>query len=564
MQLVKPGAFSSFWRVGVTAWACAPCSNGRGELDPQAGRLKLAVEQGKMLGMNAMAILLSGLCCCHSTFSEETADRSVSGGPLFSRYRLTLDAGEGTRFLGPFGILEEVWPDRGAGSFAAEEWPPENMRMEGASVSQTARNLTLAPVFSYYTEPPVNARHWDLLYPVVSYDRYGSESRLQVFQLLSLSGGRTQEKAHDRTCTLFPFLFARRSEDPTRDYTAIWPVYGRMENRLFRDETRFALWPLYVQTRKKDVVTDNFVAPFIHVRRGDGLKGWQFWPFFGQETKDFTYRTNNIGELEAVGGHDKTFVLWPFHSKVDSGFGTTNTIRHRALLPFYSFQRSPERDSASYLWPFGLTLSEDRGIGYRQTAFLWPVFICARGPGKHQDRFWPFYGHSRYEELTSRFYFWPLFAQRRISRGPYEKEVDQGALVVFNRTHERNADTGKTQSRIGLWPLFLWKKDWEGLESFQCLAPLSALMPKNASIARTYAPFFALWRTEKNAQTGASSQSFLWNLYRGERTPTTKKNSLLFGLFQYQSGPAGKRVKVFFIPFGNRAVPQEADGPAAR
>ncbi|MCB1126381.1 MAG: hypothetical protein KDM81_07795, partial [Verrucomicrobiae bacterium] len=259
-------------------------------------------------------------------------------------------------------------------------------------------------------------------------------------------------------------------------------------------------------------------------------------------------------------GHEKSFVLWPFYVRGDQGMGTTNAMHQRMMLPFYSVQLSPARDSRTYFWPFGVTLSEDREIGYRQTAVVWPFFIRARGPGKQEDRLWPFYGQTRYEELTSRFFLWPLVAQRRVSRGPLKRDIDQVGLVLFNSTRERNEQTGQTQKRTGLWPLFLWKRDWEGLESFQCLAPLSALMPKNASIARTYAPFFALWRSEKNGQTGASSQSVLWNLYRRERTPEKRKSSFLFGLFQYESGSAGKRVKLFFIPFGRSPGPAQGTG----
>jgi hypothetical protein len=57
-----------------------------------------------------------------------------------------------------------------------------------------------------------------------------------------------------------------------------------------------------------------------------------------------------------------------------------------------------------------------------------------------------------------------------------------------------------------------------------------------------------VWRSEKNTKTAASSQSLLWNLYRNDQTPESKKCSLLFGLLQYQSNPGGKRLRVFYIP----------------
>jgi hypothetical protein len=48
---------------------------------------------------------------------------------------------------------------------------------------------------------------------------------------------------------------------------------------------------------------------------------------------------------------------------------------------------------------------------------------------------------------------------------------------------------------------------------------------------------------------GGASQSLLWNLYRRETTPESRKTSALFGLFKQESGPDGKRMRVLFIPF---------------
>ena len=61
-----------------------------------------------------------------------------------------------------------------------------------------------------------------------------------------------------------------------------------------------------------------------------------------------------------------------------------------------------------------------------------------------------------------------------------------------------------------------------------------------------------MWRQEFNAKSGAASQSFLWNLYRRDEDRTHRKISLLFGLFQYQSGPDGGRTRLFYIPLGKR------------
>ena len=60
------------------------------------------------------------------------------------------------------------------------------------------------------------------------------------------------------------------------------------KDRLFRDEIFFVMFPIYSETRKRDVVTDNYLYPFFHLRHGDGLHGWQFWPVVGTEHKDVT------------------------------------------------------------------------------------------------------------------------------------------------------------------------------------------------------------------------------------------------------------------------------------
>jgi hypothetical protein len=59
---------------------------------------------------------------------------------------------------------------------------------------------------------------------------------------------------------------------------------------------------------------------------------------------------------------------------------------------------------------------------------------------------------------------------------------------------------------------------------------------------------WSLWRAERNAQTGAASQSLLWNLYRREAGPESRKCSLLFGLFQYQSDSDSKHWRLFYLP----------------
>jgi len=475
------------------------------------------------------------------------AAEPAAAGPLRAEFALTLEPGERTELLGPFWATERRWPT---------DWEPTPEEPE-PPVSRIARTFTLAPLFNWNTEPVVDNVSWDFLYPVMTYDRYGAEYRLQVLQLLRFSGGATQEAARARGFTLVPFFwFQRSAEDPSLDYSAVWPFYGSMQKRLFRDEVRFVMWPAYVQTRRRDVVTDNYLAPFVHTRRGDGLRGWQVWPFYGTEHKDVTARTNGFGDVELVPGHDRRFALWPFYSAADLGIGSTNPVTQRTLLPLYSLQYSPQKDRRMYGWPLGPVWVDDRELGYAQTSFLFPVFAFARGPGKQAARVWPLYGTTRYPESQSVFAAWPLYYHKDTRREPLERHTTRIAFFLYTDIETRNLKTGEASRRSDLWPLFLARREADGRERFQMLAVLEPLLPGNQTIQRLYSPLWALWRAEMNPGTGVSSRSFLWNLYRYEKRPESRKCSLLFGLIQYQSTPAGKRWRLFYLPFGR--------GPEAR
>ena len=126
-----------------------------------------------------------------------------------------------------------------------------------------------------------------------------------------------------RRFTLFPIYFQQRSPDTNENYTALVPFYGHLKDRLFRDEIFFVMFPIYSETRKRDVVTDNYLFPFFDLRHGDGLHGWQFWPLVGAEHKDVTTRTNGFGETEIIGGHDK------FFRALAGSFSSKHRHRHR-------------------------------------------------------------------------------------------------------------------------------------------------------------------------------------------------------------------------------------------
>ena len=441
-------------------------------------------------------------------------------GPLFDAFPLTLAPGHRTEVLGPIFYTEQ---------------------------KELQRTWAFPPLLSRTWDPVTDFDEIDLAYPLITYRRFGMEYRWHVIQVFSFAGGKDQQEKDSRRFTLFPVYFQQRSSVPSNNYTAFFPVYGRLENRLFRDEIFFVLFPIYGQSRIKDRVTDNYLYPFFHLRHGDSLRGWQFWPLVGHEHKDPLTRTNGFGDAEREGGHDDKFALWPFLFLNQSGIGTENPQTERGILPFYCDVRSAQRDSTTVLWPL-ISHVTDRDNKYREWDVPWPLIVFARGEGKTIWRVWPFYSRARNSSLESDFYLWPLYKYDRVHGGALDRERTRILFYLYSDTIQRNTESGEARRRIDFWPLFTHQRDYDGGSRLQLFSPLEPFLPNNPSVERDYSPVWSVWRAEWNPRTGAGSQSLLWNLYRRETTPQSKKCSLLLGLFQYQSGPEGKRLSLLYIP----------------
>jgi hypothetical protein len=204
------------------------------------------------------------------------------------------------------------------------------------------------------------------------------------------------------------------------------------------------------------------------------------------------------------------------------------------------------------IWPF-FSYVDDRDKKYREWDVPWPFWVFARGEGKTTTRVWPFYSKAHSPTLESDFYLWPIYKYNAVNAPPLDRRRHRILFFLYSHLTNRNTETGAYMQRQDLWPLFTHHRDFDGSTRLQILALLEPFVPGAHKIERDYSPVWSVWRSEKNAKTGASSQSLLWNLYRRESRPDSKKCSLLFGLFQYQSGSAGKSVRVFYIPIRKAA-----------
>src|SRR2546425_1284970 len=104
----------------------------------------------------------------------------LEAGPFYHEFNLTLAPGERTEVLGPLYYFE---------------------------AKESVRGWAAPPVFFYALDQAIDFAEFDFVYPLLTYDRFGSEYRFQVLQLLSFSGGKTQTETNVHLFTLFPLYF---------------------------------------------------------------------------------------------------------------------------------------------------------------------------------------------------------------------------------------------------------------------------------------------------------------------------------------------------------------------
>lgn len=455
-------------------------------------------------------------------------------------------------FMSSFPTLwEPGWRQQGLGPLA---WWQETSDTVSAGIS---------PLFSSSSTPSLDREQFDLLYPVLTWRRTGQESRWQVAQVFNwVSTGQQDETDRYIHRTVFPFYFQQKSVSGTNDYLAVFPFYGHLRNRLFRDESEFILFPLYSKTRKRDVVTRNYVYPFFHRREGPGLTGWQFWPLYGTQHKVETLGKDMFGDPLVSPAAESWFALWPLFGYQRASVVTTNervnqprlspfaspfsptrdrtTFESLQALPFVALLRSPERDQTTYLWPL-FTRTEDRKNQFVEWGAPWPFIGWANGEGKTSRRVWPFYGRIQSGKSRREFVGWPFYTHRHQEDTAFERDRWTSGFILFDNNIIRSRETGEYRQQTGLWPFFHWAHDTSGRERLHVLAIAENIVKNREAVERNYSPVWSLYHSERDPARGLASQSVLWNFFRRDVSTNEVRTSSLFGLVQTARKTDGDR-----------------------
>ncbi|MEI6208415.1 MAG: hypothetical protein WCP20_16685 [Desulfuromonadales bacterium] len=389
----------------------------------------------------------------------------------------------------------------------------------------------------------------DILYPIASTSSGGSDSDTQVMKIYQKHVSRTGTSEERRETMLFPFYISGRSEKHG-SYSSFFPLHGDIYERFWRDEYHYTLFPAYSRTVKNGTTTTNWLYPLFSAVSGEKESGFQFWPFFGQAAKEGVYA--------------KRFLLWPFYTSESLGLNSDSPTENRYLLPFYASSASPQRSSNYIPWPLCGVVKDGKGEVIERDIF-WPFWMTANGKDSSTRRYLPFYAESHLKESSSRWLMWPIYRHERIDSASFRQEKTNLLYFLFNRSDESWPESGKDRARSAFWPLYVWKREDNGVRTLSVPALIETVV-QNDGVERNWAPLWRLFTIQWNAQ-GNNAASLFWNLYwheqRGEElawelSPLIAYSStaggsellILKGLFGHSAGKDTTSITLLWVTFG--------------
>jgi hypothetical protein len=410
------------------------------------------------------------------------------------------------------------------------------------------KDVAVRPLYYNSSNSSEETSSTSYLYPIASSEKSLDAETFQILRLYQNNVFRKGEEKEQKDQMLFPFYISGTSEEHG-PYLSIFPFYGNLYERFWRDEYHYVMFPVYSRTVKKGTTTRNYFYPIISTIEGEQESGFQVWPIYGQSAKEGVYR--------------KRFVLWPIFFNEDLNLDTDNPTRKLLVWPFYVSTESPERSSRNYMWPF-FGHSVDRSKKSEEWDYFWPLFVTVKGETRTLNRYIPFYSEDKRKESVKYWYMWPLYSHEKLESESFTQERDRVLYFLYSdNTETWNADGGERR-KVALWPLFLYKKDHSGIKSFSFPAPLEPIVDREG-IDQCWAPLWRVYVQKWNDNESAAS--FLWNLYwheyrkgdlafelfpvmfyRSEKQVTDFR--FLKGLISYKRRGAQKRLSLFWLPFG--------------
>lgn len=411
------------------------------------------------------------------------------------------------------------------------------VRFEG--VTDQVKYWSFRPLYSWRRLEKDTTFSW-ILPPLGTRRKSPTENVTQVLPVM-----RYQENTHPDGNVTWSFLtlpgiyWAKRKDG--RVIRLWFPIGGVAEKFFSFDRAEFALFPLYMRTKRHGRTTVHALFPFFSYSWGKGGNEWRAWPL----------AVHNKWE----GRYDRWSALWPFFTYQRNGLNRPEEAQQTGWMiwPFFGKSTRGEARSWTTLWPF-FGYTKDPRTGFWAWDGPWPLVVFQGGDPDRavRKRVWPFYSYYMGDGLTSRYYAWPFYNVRHEENSEFTKDT-RYLFPLWHGWTRTSKKTGLVSTWRKLWPLF---RHYNNREEQRVLRAYPALNPfwRMQFVDEHYSwmwelwteerhfqqfhqrSWLGLWRRETDLDEDRRSLVGLWarRQYLRNGRPTTE-TSMLFGLIRWRT-----------------------------
>lgn len=369
------------------------------------------------------------------------------------------------------------------------------------------RQFSFVPFYVEREASDDSQKRVQFLWPIYMYRRSDRDVSIRVIPFftywkdvyLYASG-----EEYDLDYMLFPIIFGSASTEEGRHF-ALFPIAGKINHFLGRDEIRFFLFPLYMGYTKGELRQRNYLWPVLSFSGGGDYSGFRLWPLYGYFERGGEYRNE--------------FVLWPIYSHRRFDLDKEQSGERMMMFPIYAREDSRVRRYRSILWPF-FAHERNYAANFEERSMPWPFIVITRGD-VHRTQVWPLYGYKRSGDRETWFFLWPFWWRQEYINGD-DFKVNESLLLPFIYSKTKVSDSGETiDYKKRVWPLWRFHRFEDGSTRFRMLSLL--WFADERGFERPYSPLWTIY--DRAEEPGGDSQTrALWGLIRhtrrGARTET--------------------------------------------
>lgn len=125
------------------------------------------------------------------------------------------------------------------------------------------RDIAVRPFFYDTSNRRYGTDNSDYLYPIAASSDSPDATKIQVLEFYQKNIYRKDdEERTEKGTMLFPF-YIKGSSSKYGPYLSLFPFYGDLYERFWRDEYHYVMFPLYGKTVKNGKTTRNYLYPFF-------------------------------------------------------------------------------------------------------------------------------------------------------------------------------------------------------------------------------------------------------------------------------------------------------------